>query len=577
MAKSRILSFPTSPRVPSGVFGDLILLKQLENRVWDNETQLEYAKLLSSSESYKGVVSKKETAFAARDRTRTPKLLGLIKTHLKGKEKGILKFTEMGNRFLEKRSNHKKLFERQLLKVQYPNPNNCSNGFEEMNIRPMVAVIQILLDVEKLTRTEFKIFVVSTTHHKKIQSTISEIKKYRATLSELSGNERRLFKEDTFNKKVREVFSSDIAEGNIKIRESNNDFIKTKKNNMKDMGDAGLRLMLETGVFTLIRGQLCIAESRIDEAKYYLNTLGSFKSEQDILNYHAYVDNYQGSSKHPALLRDNSDLLKKLFLKLNQQFFGRSNKMKDDFLKTNNVIEKEKIFESMENEISRIQREKEEINIQENSLKSFKEIKEQYLEICDRKSDLISDVRPVYFEWNTWRSFIAIGDYKDVIGNFITDTDGIPANTASGKMPDLIVEYENFWLVVEVTLQSGMKQYESEHESITRHVGKFQKDVKEKGDEREVYGFFIAPNVNDTILPFLQVYAKTQSDVYGGKVRIAPLDLEEFIQLTSNLIGKENPASKLDSMLQNIFSDETLSKNSDVRWKEYIKDYSRNI
>ena len=44
-----------------------------------------------------------------------------------------------------------------------------------------------------------------------------------------------------------------------------------------------------------------------------------------------------------------------------------------------------------------------------------------------------------------------------------------------------------------------------------------------------------------------------------------------------NLIGKENPASKLDSMLQNIFSDETLSKNSDVRWKEYIKDYSRNI
>ena len=44
MAKSRILSFPTSPRIPKGVFGDLILLKQLENRVWDKETQLEYAR-----------------------------------------------------------------------------------------------------------------------------------------------------------------------------------------------------------------------------------------------------------------------------------------------------------------------------------------------------------------------------------------------------------------------------------------------------------------------------------------------------------------------------------------------------
>ena len=144
-------------------------------------------------------------------------------------------------------------------------------------------------------------------------------------------------------------------------------------------------------------------------------------------------------------------------------------------------------------------------------------------------------------------------------------------------MPDLIVEYENFWLVIEVTLQSGMKQYENEFEPITRHVGKFQKDIKEKGDEREVYGFFIAPNVNDTILPFLQVYAKTQSDVYGGQVRIVPLDLEDFIQLTSNLIGKENPETKLESMLQNIFSDETLCKNSDVRWNEYIKDYSKNI
>ena len=577
MAKSRILSFPTSPRIPKGVFGDLILLKKLENRVWDKETQLEYAKLLSSSESYKGYVSKTETAFAARDRTRSPKFLGLIKTHLRGQEKGILKFTEMGNRFLEKRSNHKKLFERQLLKVQYPNPVNCSNGFEEMDIRPMVALIKILLDVEKLTRTEFKIFVVSTTHYKKIQSTISEIKKYRATLSKLSGNERRIFKEDAFDKKVRDIFSSDIAEGNVKIRESNNDFVKTKKNNRKDMGDAGLRLMLETGVFTLIRGQLCIAESRIDEAKYYLNTLGPFKSEQDILNYHAYVDNYQGSSEYPVLLRDNSDLQNELFLKLNQKFFGRNNKMLDDYTKTNNVVEKEIIFESMENEISRIQREKEETNIQENSLKSFKDIEEQYEEICNRKSDLISDVRPVYFEWNTWRSFIAIGDYKNVIGNFITDTDGIPSNTAAGKMPDLIVEYENFWLVVEVTLQSGMKQYENEFESITRHIGKFQKDVKEKGDKREVYGFFIAPNVNDTILPYLQVYAKTQSDVYGGQVRIVPLDLDEFIQLTSNLIDEENPKSKLESMLQNVFSDETLSTNSDVRWKEYIKDYIKNI
>jgi hypothetical protein len=43
-------------------------------------------------------------------------------------------------------------------------------------------------------------------------------------------------------------------------------------------------------------------------------------------------------------------------------------------------------------------------------------------------------------------------------------------STAQGNMADIVCDYEDFGLTVEVTMQGGQRQYETEGEPVTRHL-----------------------------------------------------------------------------------------------------------
>lgn len=71
--------------------------------------------------------------------------------------------------------------------------------------------------------------------------------------------------------------------------------------------------------------------------------------------------------------------------------------------------------------------------------------------------------QPLMLEWNIWRAFAMLND-GEIRGNFKTDTEGMPLNTALGNKPDIECRYNNFDIIVEVTMSSGSKQYEMEDE-----------------------------------------------------------------------------------------------------------------
>jgi hypothetical protein len=50
----------------------------------------------------------------------------------------------------------------------------------------------------------------------------------------------------------------------------------------------------------------------------------------------------------------------------------------------------------------------------------------------------------------------------------------IPMSTAQGNMADIVCDYGDFGLTVEVTMQSGQRQYETEGEPVTRHLAKYK-------------------------------------------------------------------------------------------------------
>ena len=98
-------------------------------------------------------------------------------------------------------------------------------------------------------------------------------------------------------------------------------------------------------------------------------------------------------------------------------------------------------------------------------------------------------------------------------------------------MPDGIGHYQEFVLTIEVTLARGERQFETENESVPRHLGKIIKSMRDKGDTRSVFGFFIASGLNmSTVAHF---YSLRRSNVlhYGGKAKIIPLDLGTFKQM----------------------------------------------
>lgn len=94
----------------------------------------------------------------------------------------------------------------------------------------------------------------------------------------------------------------------------------------------------------------------------------------------------------------------------------------------------------------------------------------------------------------------------------------MPLSTASGGIGDIIGDYGNFKIVVEVTLSSGSKQYDMEGEPVPRHVGTEQKKAK-----CPVFGLFIAEKVVNTVIYHFFTTAVANSDVYGGYVDIIPL------------------------------------------------------
>jgi len=190
-------------------------------------------------------------------------------------------------------------------------------------------------------------------------------------------------------------------------------------------------------------------------------------------------------------------------------------------------------------------------------------------EIKSRHNDMVD--RPLMYEWNAWRSMVLVNDALNVQGNYHTDADGNPVATASGNMPDILCEYETFWLGVEVTLQHGVRQYESEGESIIRHIGNLQKSRMGQEDKRPVYGLFIAEKIHPEVVSHLHFAANRYSQLYAGKVRILPVERKNFVDLAESALHHPNFSSRVvQAFLEDMFSQER-AEMGEIDWFHLVQ------
>jgi len=582
-ARSRAWNFPTSPRSPYKLQGELKLLKAFDGRVWDKTTQLEFANSLANYEGFEGDVSKEETAFSARDRLRGPRLMGFICTPKRGTKGGKLEFTEVGNIFLDATEEQQELiFQRQIAKVQYRSHLHNNKGFEDMNVRPLMLMIKLLLELDKMSKEEIALFALTLTDHTKFYEVVEEIKNYRIEVSKRkSGIERKTFKKDYAIQYVNQVYEDDIEKGKVKLREGGKDFSKTKLQTLKDYSDSSIRYLRATGLFTLLpHGQtLALTKAKIEDSLYLVNKYGIGISSYTDNEYTDYVMNYLGNPSLPELRIDNNEDQQKDFIRMYDSVksvdVNFSSLIESEFRNAKSSIEKINAIVKLEKKITQIQLKNEAKNIRKDFTSSLNDIKQIFIDINARDKDIVD--RPLMYEWNAWRSMVLINDALNVQGNYHADADGNPVSTASGNMPDILCEYENFWLGVEVTLQSGMKQYETEGEPIFRHIGKLQKSTVEGNDNRPVFGLFVAERINPEVISHLYAVASRKSQVYLGKVRILPIERVNFERLTESVLQHPNFSNQiLLKFFEDVFSD-VNSDLGEIDWFNLVQEKASKI
>lgn len=142
---------------------------------------------------------------------------------------------------------------------------------------------------------------------------------------------------------------------------------------------------------------------------------------------------------------------------------------------------------------------------------------------------------PAYLEWAVWRAFLAIDSLRNKpweARRFQIDQDFLPIGTAPGGGPDMVFEFKNMILVVEVTLTSSSRQEAAEGEPVRRHVARYAEETLNGG--KPVYGLFIAINIDTNTAHTFRSGDWYLPDDQKISLAIIPLRLVDFKNLLSS-------------------------------------------
>ena len=476
---------------------------------WNNETQRAFMELLKEESFFNGEGAN-DPAFSARDRiNRAPKALGFVVLS------PTIQLTPAGEELVNSRRKDE-IFLRQLLKFQVPSPfHKPTENSAEFWVKPYLELFRLVRQFGSLKFDELKMFGLQLVDYREFDTIVERINQFRIAKAQNEGNYKR-FLAEYFDRELREIYSVDISSGNTRTRETNDasisKFLNTKASNMRDYADACVRYLRATGLVNIshLGKSISIVPEKIQEVDYFLQNADREPCFVD--NERHYVA-YLGNPQTPTLLTDNRALLEQ---KIQAEF------PQLQILATSTLVELKNLFaDQLENRKERILTEK---VAAIKDYRQFEDISTTFDQIIDNS---LYDT-PLMLEWNTWRAMTML-DGGNIKANLKFDDFGNPMSTAQGNMADIVCDYGDFGLTVEVTMQSGQRQYETEGEPVTRHLAKFKRET-----EKPAYCLFIAPNINDACKAHFYALHKMNIQYYGGTSTIVPLPLSVFIKMVQD-------------------------------------------
>jgi len=157
-------------------------------------------------------------------------------------------------------------------------------------------------------------------------------------------------------------------------------------------------------------------------------------------------------------------------------------------------------------------------------------------------------------EWAIYRAFWALqGRIPKGFGPILNFDGSEPIHTSSGLQPDLLVDFENYYLIVESTISSGPRQYDTEAEPVIRHIARSIQENKEKGDSRPVYSFFIARDLNPNVIEYFFVYHTFHKHPLAREyITVVPLTVSQLSSMFEILVREDAPKEKIFGVFEEI-------------------------
>lgn len=476
---------------------------------------------------------------------------------------GKVRVTKSG-KMIAKGNFDSEIFLKLLLKMHFPSINtgygkNCS---KENPVFPLKMIINLVSDLEYINRFEMSLALLCN-NMKEYDKLLKAVKEFREEYMSLE-NKRDGNKCNALYRKIAEKYFS--LEGK-------------SEGTYFTMCDAINRALRFTGLFN-ISGRGNYTKVRIAEyARKKIEMLRNFynydyiKIEKldEYMDWFGDYDNIQLPWENE---KNRKDLIVDKIILLEEKIDEYNSKYGLDLKYDSNLYYKELDKKNKDTKLKVIENElvdqitslNERIFIQYTS--KTESIRN---EIIEKFEDIVSgdeDMAALWLECNTWKSLVAIDGEKDVKRNFTIEEDLSPRNFApgTGNTPDMELYNDKYIIVPEVSLMTGVLQWEHEASSVIDHV----LNIIKKHKTTKVTGLFISSRIN--VRTMWQFFILNKESWMGNPVPVIPLTIGQYMKILEYTYQNNLEIDQFNNLLQYIHKGAINCKNYEI-WDKNIEKY----
>lgn len=456
-------------------------------------------------------------------------------------EKNQVVITEAGKSIIRE-ENKSELLLRQLLKWQFPSYIHTSKAYRSMRVFPVEIILKVVEKFNVLNKLELAFSIFSCVNISQIGEVFQRIE---------------VFKNLTRN----QPSSSHLITYKEHFKEFNPD--GGKPDTYLDYIDVLFRHLEYTGIFeTSGRGhfnQLYVPKRSQEKYsmlvnKYHFVFNDAYKSAE--LFYKEFGDSY--SQKLPwdeegpltQLIRNKTFEIDRYDIN-----YDLPNFLSFDYQEL-------KEYDAYLDSVMLNYNEERYVNTVSKTQEARKEILDKFADIQEGNEDDAAR----WLEVVTWRSLVAMKGRHFVKRNFKLNPDLTPRSFSpgTGNIPDMEFYNDEYILIPEVSIQSGVGQWIQEGSSVIDHVQKFLRirdgekfagdiEIRNYFNDKNVFkifGLFICIKTNERLL--WQFYILCKESWLGQPVPVVPLEIKAYSRILTCIYENDLPAIEFERLIEQI-------------------------